>query len=124
MSDATTDDAQLLEAIEGEGELISSLATKQLLKRPKTEVLHVMNIQHFEQLQETFLMHVNEDGSAGFDLHMFREVFSKVLGDNITFDQMTLLFMKIDANSDGSVDWDEFSTYMMAGNNTELEKLV
>jgi hypothetical protein len=23
--------------------------------------------------------------------------------------------MKIDANSDGTVDWDEFSTYMMIG---------
>ncbi|KAJ3398708.1 hypothetical protein HDV05_002353, partial [Chytridiales sp. JEL 0842] len=28
---------------------------------------------------------------------------------------MTMLFMKIDANSDGTVDWDEFSTYMMTG---------
>lgn len=62
-----------------------------------------MNIQHFEQLQGTFLEHVNEDGSNGFDIDMFRDVFSKVLGNNITFDQMTLLFMKIDANSDGSV---------------------
>lgn len=26
-----------------------------------------------------------------------------------------MLFMKIDANSDGTVDWDEFSNYMMMG---------
>jgi hypothetical protein len=45
----------------------------------------------------------------------FREVFGKVLGGNLSYDQMTMLFMKIDANSDGTVDWDEFSTYMMTG---------
>lgn len=26
-----------------------------------------------------------------------------------------MLFMKIDANSDGTVDWDEFTGYMMVG---------
>ncbi|KAJ3227462.1 WD40 repeat domain 95 [Clydaea vesicula] len=84
--------------------------------RKKKEGVHVMNIHHFEQLQSTFENHKNEDGSSGFDIDKFREVFKNVLGDtNITFDQMTLLFMKIDANSDGTVDWDEFSGYMMAG---------
>lgn len=30
--------------------------------------------------------------------------------------------MKIDANSDGTVDWDEFSTYMMMGTINSEEK--
>jgi len=28
---------------------------------------------------------------------------------------MTMLFMKIDANTDGNMSWDEFSSYMMSG---------
>lgn len=78
-----------------------------------------MNIHHFEQLMITFQEHVNEDGSSGMDIDKFREVFTDILGAHATYDQMTLLFMKIDANSDGSVDWDEFSTYMMAASNEE-----
>jgi len=31
----------------------------------------------------------------------------------MTDDQLRKLFMKIDANSNGLIDWDEFSTYMM-----------
>jgi Ca2+-binding EF-hand superfamily protein len=50
-----------------------------------------------------------------FVKRQFREVFGKVLGGNLSYDQMTMLFMKIDANSDGTIDWDEFSTYMMMG---------
>ncbi|KAI9204974.1 WD40-repeat-containing domain protein [Polychytrium aggregatum] len=94
-----------------------------------------MNIHHFEQLMITFREAEMEDGESGFDIKQawaldsktmdmhssngcspsyFREVFGKVLGGNLSHDQMTMLFMKIDANSDGTVDWDEFSTYMMS----------
>ncbi|KAL2911515.1 hypothetical protein HK105_209004 [Polyrhizophydium stewartii] len=69
-----------------------------------------MNIHHFEQLMTLFHNHHNEDGSSGFDID---KVFGEVLGGNLTFEHMTQLFMKIDANSDGTVDWDEFSAYMM-----------
>ncbi|KAJ3016984.1 WD40 repeat domain 95 [Thoreauomyces humboldtii] len=79
------------------------------------DVQQYMNMNHFEQLMVLFQSHENEDGSTGFDIDKFREVFGKVVGGNLTYDQMTMLFMKIDANSDGSVDWDEFSTYMMTG---------
>ena len=36
-----------------------------------------------------------------------------------------MLFMKIDANSDGTVDWNEFSGYMITGSygKTEDEKV-
>ncbi|KAJ3193190.1 EF-hand calcium binding domain 8 [Irineochytrium annulatum] len=74
-----------------------------------------MNIHHFENLLRIFNEHKNDDGSTGFDIDKFREVFGKVLGGGLSHDQMTMLFMKIDANSDGTVDWDEFSTYMMTG---------
>jgi Ca2+-binding EF-hand superfamily protein len=68
-----------------------------------------------------FQEHRNEDGSPGFNIDKFREVFSTVLGSSLSFDQMTLLFMKIDANSDGTIDWDEFSTYMINVNGEEEE---
>ncbi|KAI8902061.1 WD40-repeat-containing domain protein [Globomyces pollinis-pini] len=89
-------------------------------------VQHKMNINHFEQLMVTFQAHRNEDGSTGFDIDKFREVFGNILGGNLTFDQMTMLFMKIDANSDGTMDWDEFSTYMMTVNseNDESHNLI
>nr|KAJ3422048.1 WD repeat-containing protein 49 [Polyrhizophydium stewartii] len=77
------------------------------------DVQQKMNIHHFEQLMTLFHNHHNEDGSSGFDIDKFRQVFGEVLGGNLTFEHMTQLFMKIDANSDGTVDWDEFSAYMM-----------
>ncbi|KAI9352022.1 WD40-repeat-containing domain protein [Obelidium mucronatum] len=89
-----------------------------------SDVQQYMNIQHFEQLMQTFHAHKNEDGSSGFDIDKFREVFGKVLGGGLSYDQMTMLFMKIDANSDGTVDWDEFSTYMMAGSMGETEHMI
>ncbi len=36
-----------------------------------------------------------------------------MLGGNLSDDELTTLFNKIDANSDGTVSWDEFSGYMM-----------
>ena len=43
----------------------------------------------------------------------FVEAFSGVLGDDISEDDLRRMFMKIDANSDGSVDWEEFSNFML-----------
>ena len=44
------------------------------------------------------------------------EAFGGVLGENLTTTQLIHLFMKIDANSDGSVDWDEFTQFMLLEN--------
>ncbi len=91
-----------------------------------------MDIKHYEMLMKMFDEHRNEDGSSGFDIDkvtfwsnlsiqlnprtvQFREVFGKILGDNLTHEQVNMLFMKIDANSDGTVDWNEFSGYMISG---------
>ncbi|ORZ37998.1 WD40-repeat-containing domain protein [Catenaria anguillulae PL171] len=90
------------------------------------DIHQYMNIHHFEQLMTIFKTHRNEDGEEGFDIDTFREVFGSVLGGNLSFDQMTQLFMKIDANSDGTVSWDEFSTFvvMVSGLNQEYVKAV
>jgi hypothetical protein len=80
-----------------------------------TDIQAAMNITHFEKLMNTFKRAQQNEGISGFDIDTFREVFGEILGGNLSFDQMTMLFMKIDANSDGAIDWDEFSSYMMTG---------
>ena len=40
----------------------------------------------------------------------------RVSGKNLSHEQLTHLFMKIDANSDGTVDWDEFTNFMLLEN--------
>ncbi|KAJ3129013.1 WD40 repeat domain 95 [Nowakowskiella sp. JEL0407] len=97
---------------EGFEEVINEIPVR---NNDRGDVQQHMNLHHFEELMKLFHEHKREDGATGFDIDMFREVFGKVLGGNLSFDQMTQLFMKIDANSDGTVDWDEFSTYMMSG---------
>lgn len=36
-----------------------------------------------------------------------------MLGENLTDEQLNHLFMKIDANTDNYIDWDDFSTFML-----------
>ncbi|KAG4097981.1 WD40-repeat-containing domain protein [Neocallimastix lanati (nom. inval.)] len=74
-----------------------------------------MNIRHFEMLMEKLQEHRNEDGSTGFTMEKFLEVFGEILNGALSTEQMTMLFMKIDANTDGNMSWDEFSSYMMSG---------
>ena len=59
------------------------------------------------------------------------EAFGSVIkssGKNLENDQIERLFMQIDANSDGGIDWSEFSDYMLMesqANQTEIaEKVV
>eukprot|EP01136_Pigoraptor_vietnamica_P017476 Opistho-1_new@62676 len=81
-----------------------------------------MNLDHFYQLMDAF-QEADTDGSGGLDIDEFREAFGSILGRNLNKDQMTMLFMKIDANSDGTVDWDEFCTYMLLEKKGELEMM-
>ena len=45
----------------------------------------------------------------------FMEAFGSIINrdGSMTQDQIARLFMQIDANSDGGIDWNEFSTYML-----------
>lgn len=56
------------------------------------------------------------DNGGSLDIDEFLEAFGGVLGKNLSHEQLTHLFMKIDANSDGSVDWDEFTNFMLLEN--------
>ena len=48
----------------------------------------------------------------------FIAAFGKVLGRGLNYKQLNQLFMKIDADSGGSVDWNEFMNYMLIENTT------
>ncbi len=44
------------------------------------------------------------------------EAFGGILGKGMSEKQLMQMFMKIDANSDGTVDWDEFMNFMLLEN--------
>ncbi|KAI8804253.1 WD40-repeat-containing domain protein, partial [Cladochytrium replicatum] len=82
-----------------------------------------MNLQSFRELMRIF-QNASKSEEGGLTMEEFKKAFGIVLGHNLTEEQMGLLFMKIDANTDGSIDWDEFSTYMLLraeGQNNMLE---
>jgi Ca2+-binding EF-hand superfamily protein len=54
----------------------------------------------------------DDDGSGELDIDEFCEQLGPHLGKNLSRQQITQLFMKIDADAGGTVDWDEFSNYM------------
>lgn len=47
----------------------------------------------------------DEDGSGELDIDEFVEKIGPHLGDNLSRTQKTQLFMKIDADAGGTVDW-------------------
>jgi len=50
--------------------------------------------------------------SKALNERQFVEKLGGVLGRNLSKQKLTHLFMKIDVNSDGTVDWDEFTNFM------------
>ena len=71
-----------------------------------------INLHQLMELKAAF-ERADTDQGGSLDMEEFLEAFGEVLGKNLTHEQLTHLFMKIDANSDGSVDWDEFTNYML-----------
>lgn len=54
----------------------------------------------------------DDDGSGELDMDEFCEQLGPYLGKDLSKQQISQLFMKIDADAGGTVDWDEFSNYM------------
>ncbi|XP_067095118.1 WD repeat-containing protein on Y chromosome-like [Osmerus mordax] len=52
------------------------------------------------------------DGGGGLSIAQFRDAMKKVMGD-VDDENLDIIFMKVDANCDGSVDWDEYLNYML-----------
>ena len=85
---------------------------------PPIKDLSAIGLAHLEVLSEGF--NAADDSGEGLDKEEFVRCFSAVLSD-MDEDKLENLFMKIDANSDGTVTWEEFSSYMLeAGNVSEM----
>lgn len=69
------------------------------------------------ELREAFDV-ADKDNGGALELDEFIEAFGEVIGKNMNMKQLQQLFMKIDADSNGSVDWDEFMNYMLLENQT------
>lgn len=54
----------------------------------------------------------DDDGSGELDIDEFCDQLGPYLGKNLSKEEISQLFMKIDADAGGTVDWDEFSNYM------------
>ncbi|KAK3740293.1 hypothetical protein QZH41_018524, partial [Actinostola sp. cb2023] len=71
------------------------------------------------QMFHLILKEADEDGGGGLDLDEFRQAMIKTMagkGDLPDDNQLAIIFMKVDANCDGTVDWEEFCSYMLSEN--------
>lgn len=64
----------------------------------------------YSRLQRIFIA-AEEDDRTGLTIDEFKEALRKTVGRNSTQEEIELLFMKVDANCDGVVDWEEYVTY-------------
>ena len=84
-------------------------------------------LKELEQLFRIF----DEDDSGGLDMEEFRNVMRQVNGEELSDNDCDTLFMKVDTNCDGTVDWDELLSYILleyqerdAMKEIMLEKLI
>uniref|UniRef100_A0ACB8F6N7 Uncharacterized protein n=1 Tax=Sphaerodactylus townsendi TaxID=933632 RepID=A0ACB8F6N7_9SAUR len=69
-----------------------------------------MNYEHLQKL-ECMFREADVDGGGGLDMDEFREAMKKM--GNIPEEDIDVIFMKVDTNCDGSVDWEEYLNYML-----------
>lgn len=71
-----------------------------------------MTEEHLMQLQMIF-DETAENGCAGLDMEQFRVALKKTMGRDVDNRELDKMFMKVDTNCDGTVDMDEYLTYML-----------
>ena len=69
------------------------------------------------ELREAFDL-ADIDAGGALELNEFIEAFGEVIGKHMNMKELKQLFMKIDADSNGSVEWPEFMNYMLLENQT------
>ncbi|CAG9462107.1 unnamed protein product [Pedinophyceae sp. YPF-701] len=77
-----------------------------------------INLENLQKLKAAF-DEADVDGGGGLDIDEFTEAFTFLmpgLDRDAQREAVMQLFCKIDANSDGAISWDEFSSYMMLEN--------
>lgn len=71
-----------------------------------------INLQHIMELREKFEA-ADADGGDSLDQVEFLNAFKDVIGKEMTDKEFNQLFMKIDADSNSTVEWNEFMNYML-----------
>ncbi|KAJ7332331.1 hypothetical protein JRQ81_014511, partial [Phrynocephalus forsythii] len=70
-----------------------------------------INYDHLRKLERMF-READIDGGGGLDMEEFRKAMKKIMG-NIPDEDIDVIFMKVDINCDGAVDWEEYLNYML-----------
>lgn len=78
----------------------------------------IITLESLRKLQNFF------GKSKALNERQFVDKLGGVLGRNLSKQKLTHLFMKIDVNSDGTVDWDEFTNFMFLDKKESLAEQV
>ncbi|XP_067410641.1 LOW QUALITY PROTEIN: EF-hand calcium-binding domain-containing protein 8 [Emydura macquarii macquarii] len=70
-----------------------------------------INSEHLQKLERLF-READLDKGGGLDIKAFRKAMKKIM-DNITEEDIDVIFMKIDADCDGSMGWEEYLNYIL-----------
>ncbi|XP_053250694.1 EF-hand calcium-binding domain-containing protein 8 isoform X2 [Podarcis raffonei] len=70
-----------------------------------------INYDHLRKLERMF-READIDGGGGLDMEEFRSAMKKIMGD-VSDEDIDVIFMKVDTNCDGAVDWEEYLNYML-----------
>lgn len=88
-----------------------------IVEQEKQNASEQISLQHIMELREAFDA-AREDDKRSLSIEEFVKAFGGIIGKDMNDKQINQLFMKIDADSNGSVDWDEFMNYMLLENET------
>ena len=78
---------------------------------PSKDLNSALNFDALERLEEAFEL-VDTDGN-GLDFAEFTQAFTQVLGSSLGKRELRALFLKLDANSNGTVSWEELTEFML-----------
>ncbi|XP_041712372.1 uncharacterized protein LOC121545686 [Coregonus clupeaformis] len=67
-----------------------------------------INEQHLRRIERMF-RDADTDGGGGLDMDQFRDAMKKIMDD----EDVDIIFMKVDTNCDGRMDWVEYLNYML-----------
>lgn len=95
-----------------------------LPESPTTQPLgEELDIEKLILLKEQFSL-LDKDGSGQLTLEEFIEAFDVVFDKNLSREQSVRLFMQIDADSSGYIEWDEFLTYMLVMHDNKSAEML
>lgn len=93
----------------GRGNLANLLKNRERIETPEQEET-LDDEELFSRLQKIFDAK-EEEAQTGLTIDEFKDAMRKTVGRHSTQDEIELLFMKVDANCDEVVDWEEYVTY-------------